>query len=145
MVEPQPSKLAMRVRSPSPAPVGLIPVEGTTLSSQRGCELPGGSQALQYFPEFWLQLCECMVQGEHISAQAEEFSLSVSTLQKWRRQARVDAGREAGLSSGGVDPRCEARRRVKELEAELIVVKAANALLAEGGADPKERSRLSEV
>jgi hypothetical protein len=40
---------------------------------------------------------------------------------------------------------CEARRRVKELEAELIVVKAANALLAEGGADSKERSRLSEV
>ena len=46
MVEPQPSKLAMRVRSPSPAPVGLIPVEGTTLSYQNGRELPGGSHAV---------------------------------------------------------------------------------------------------
>ena len=98
----------------------------------------------QYSPEFRLQLCERMLQGERISSLAEEFSLSVSTLQKWRRQARIDAGREAGIKSGDVDPLAEARRRIKELEAELTLVKAASALFAEGGADPKESSRLSE-
>ena len=41
--------------------------------------------------------------------------------------------------------RCSpARRRVKELEAELKAVKAASALFEEGGADPKGSSRLSE-
>ena len=33
---------------------------------------------------------------------------------------------------------------IKELEAELKLVKAASALFAEGGVDPKGSSRLSE-
>ncbi len=48
----------------------------------------------QYSPEFRLQLCERMLAGERISSLAEEFSLSVSTLQKWRRQAIVSEYRK---------------------------------------------------
>lgn len=99
----------------------------------------------QYSSEFRLRVCERMLEGERVAALAEECAISVHTLYKWRRQALIDAGREAGIKSGDVDPLADARRRVKELEAELTLVKAASALFAEGGADPKESSRLSEV
>jgi transposase len=74
----------------------------------------------------------------------EEYSLWAATLYKWCRQACIDAGREAGLASGDVDQLAQARRRIKELEAELVLVKAATALFNEGGVDPKGSSRLSE-
>jgi len=99
----------------------------------------------QYSTEFRLRICERMLAGEDVAALSDEHSISVNTLYKWRRQARIDAGREAGIVSGDIDPLADARRRIKELEAELVLVKAASALFAEGGADPKESSRLSEV
>ncbi|MDE3082117.1 MAG: transposase [Acidobacteriota bacterium] len=86
-----------------------------------------------------------MLDGDRVASLAEELSISVHTLYKWRRQARIDAGREAGIKSGDVDPLADARRRIKELESELAVVKAASALFAEAGGDPKGSSRLSEV
>ncbi len=99
----------------------------------------------QYSTEFRLRICGRMLDGERVTSLAEECSISVHTLYKWRRQALIDAGREAGIKSGDVDPLADARRRIKDLEAELTLVKAASALFAEGGADPKGSSRLSEV
>jgi len=99
----------------------------------------------QYSTEFRLHVCERMLDGERVASLADEFSISVHTLYKWRRQARIDAGREAGIKSGGVDPLADARRRIRELDAELTLVKAASVLFAEGGVDPKGSSRLSEV
>lgn len=99
----------------------------------------------QYSTEFRLAVCERLLEGERVQSIAGELSISVHTLYKWRRQARIDAGREAGIKSGEVDPLAQARRRIKELEAELVLVKAASALFAEGGGDPKGSSRLSEV
>jgi transposase-like protein len=86
-----------------------------------------------------------LLAGEEVASLAIELDISANTLYKWRRQARIDAGREAGIVSGDVDPLADARRRIKELEAELTLVKAASALFAEGGADPKGSTRLSEV
>lgn len=99
----------------------------------------------QYSTEFRLRVCERLLDGDRVASLAEELSISVHTLYKWRRQARIDAGREAGIKSGDVDPLADARRRIKELESELAVVKAASALFAEAGGDPKGSSRLSEV
>jgi len=42
------------------------------------------------------------------------------------------------------DPLLQARRRIKELEAELKLVKAASALFEEGAISPKGSSRLFE-
>ena len=53
-------------------------------------------------------------------------------------------GQRPGLKSYEADPLAAARRRIKELEAELKVVKAASALYEEGEVDPKGSSRLSE-
>jgi transposase-like protein len=66
------------------------------------------------------------------------------TLYKWRRQALIDAGQRSGAKSYEADPLLQARRRIKELEAELKAVRAASALFEEGGPDPKGSSRLFE-
>ena len=90
------------------------------------------------------QLCERMLAGEALKDLAASSGVSVNTLQKWRRQALIDAGRRPGAKSYEADPLLAARRRIKELEAALKVVKAASELFEEGAADPKGSSRLSE-
>ncbi|HYA44836.1 MAG TPA: hypothetical protein VED59_04455 [Acidimicrobiales bacterium] len=56
----------------------------------------------------------------------------------------IDAGRRPGAKSHEADHLLQARRRIKELEAELEVVKAASALFEGGAVDPKGSTRLSE-
>jgi len=84
-----------------------------------------------------------MLAGEAIKDLAQSSGVSENTLQKWRRQALVDAGRAPGAKSYEVDELLKARRRIKELESELKIVKQASALFEEGGVDPKGSSRLS--
>jgi transposase len=89
------------------------------------------------------QACERMLAGEPVLELSEELRIGYGTLYKWRRQARIDAGQSPGVKSYEADPLEQARRRIKELEAELKAVKAASALFEED-ADPKGSSRLSE-
>ena len=88
--------------------------------------------------------CERMLAGESIKEVAEELGVSANTLYKWRRQALIDSGRRPGVKSYEADPLHQARRRIKELEAELEIVKAASALFEEGAVDPKGSTRLSD-
>ena len=91
------------------------------------------------------QICERMLAGEKIKDLVEELKISDHTLYRWRRQARIDAGQSPGQKSYEADPLAAARRRIKELEAELQLVKAASELFAEGEAvSPKGSTRLSE-
>jgi transposase-like protein len=73
-----------------------------------------------------------------------ELGICDHTLYRWRRQAQIDAGQRPGAKSFEADPLQGARRRIKELEAELKMVKAASALFEEGAVDPKGSTRLSE-
>lgn len=88
--------------------------------------------------------CERMLAGEAVKDLVVELGISQFTLYKWRRQALIDAGQRPGLKSYEADPLEAARRRIKELEAEVKVVKAASDLFQEGAADPKASTRLSE-
>ncbi len=90
------------------------------------------------------QTCERMLSGEAVKDLAAELGISARTLYKWRRQALIDAGRRPGTKSFEADPLAQARRRIKELEAELKLVKTASALFEEGTLDPKGSTRLSE-
>ena len=68
----------------------------------------------------------------------------IETLYRWRRQAFIDTGQRPGIKSFEADPLAAARRRIKELEAEVEMVKAASAIFEEGEVGPKGNSRLSE-
>jgi transposase-like protein len=97
-----------------------------------------------YPAELRRRTSERMVAGEAVKDLVAELGISEITLYRWRRQALIDGGQRPGLKSYEVDPLLAARRRIKELEAELKVVKAATALFEEGTLDPKGSSRLSE-
>jgi transposase-like protein len=98
-----------------------------------------------YPAELRRQACERMVAGEAVKDLIAELGISEHTLYRWRRQALIDAGQRPGAKSYEADPLEAARRRIKELEAELKLVKAASALFEEGEAiSPKASTRLSE-
>jgi transposase-like protein len=85
-----------------------------------------------------------MLAGEAVKDLVVELGICDHTLYRWRRQALIDAGQRPGARSFEADPLGAARRRIKELEAELKMVKAASALFEEGAVDPKGSTRLSE-
>ncbi len=97
-----------------------------------------------YPAELRRRTCERMLAGKSVKELEAELGIHNVTLYKWRRQALIDAGERPGLKSYEADPLLAARQRIKELEAELKVVKAASALFEEGAVDPKGSSRLSE-
>ena len=50
-----------------------------------------------------------------------ELGIANATLNKWQRQALIDAGRRPGAKSFAADPLVQARRRIKELEGSTAV------------------------
>jgi transposase len=97
-----------------------------------------------YPAELRRRACERMLAGEAVKDVADELDIPIETLDRWRRQALIDAGQRPGAKSFEADPLAQARRRIKELEAELKMVKAASAIFEEGEVDPKGSSRLSD-
>ncbi len=96
-----------------------------------------------YAHDFRREVSERLLAGEVVKDLADEFDVSEHTLYRWRHAARSDAGLSPGGKSYEPDPLVAARRRIKELEAELDLVRKASELFEEG-VDPKGSSRLSE-
>ena len=74
---------------------------------------------------------------------AAELEVSEQTIYTWRRQARIDAGLEAGVTTGERSELEAAKRRIRELETELAIHRRATELLKEKS-DPKGRTRRSK-
>jgi|SRR5271163_2349248 len=101
--------------------------------------------AFTYSTPFREAACLRMLAGERVGALADELKVSAGTLYRWKRQALVDAGRKPGVKSYQPDELDRARRRIKDLEAELELVKAASALFnGEEVVRPKSSARSSE-
>jgi transposase len=96
-----------------------------------------------YPAELRRRACERMLAGHAVKDLTDELDVPMETLYRWRRQALIDVGQRPGAKSFEADPLAQARRRIKELEAELKMVKAASAIFEEGEVDPKGSSRLS--
>ena len=69
-----------------------------------------------------------MLAGERVEAVAGELGVSLATLYRWKHQGLIDAGRKPGVKSYEPDELERARQRIKDLESELELVKAATAL-----------------
>ncbi len=59
--------------------------------------------------------------GRKVSEIAVEFEVSEQTIYTWRRQARIDAGLEAGVTTSELFELAAAKRRIRELETELAI------------------------
>lgn len=95
-----------------------------------------------YPPEFRRRVLDLVESGRKIAEVAEDLGISDQTIYTWRRQDRIDRGLEAGLSSAEKAELVAARKRIRELEAELAVHRRATELL-KGDTDPKGGSRPS--
>lgn len=96
-----------------------------------------------YPPEFRQRVVALVEGGRKVSEVAAELGISEQTIYTWRRQARIDAGLEAGVTTGERAELEAAKRRIRELETELAIHRRATELLKEKS-DPKGRTRRSK-
>ncbi len=67
--------------------------------------------------------------GRSIIDVARDLGISAQSIHVWRRQDRIDKGREPGLSSAEKPELTAATQRVTELEAELAIHRRSAELL----------------
>jgi transposase-like protein len=95
-----------------------------------------------YPPEFRRRVLDLVEGGRKVSEIAAELGVSEQTIYTWGRQARIDAGLEAGITTSEQAELVAARRRIRELETELAIHRRATELLKEK-TRPKGRTRRS--
>lgn len=95
-----------------------------------------------YPGEFRRRVVDLVEGGRRVAEVAAELGISDQSIYTWRRQARIDAGVEPGLTSGEKAELVAARRRIRELEIEVAIHRRATELL-KGEASPKGDSRRS--
>ena len=96
-----------------------------------------------YPPEFRRRVIDLIEGGRKVAEVAVELEVSEQTIYTWRRQARIDAGLEAGVTTFELAELTAAKRRIRELETELAIHRRATDLLKEK-TGPKGRSRRSK-
>jgi transposase-like protein len=96
-----------------------------------------------YPPEFRRRVVDLAEGGRKVSEIASEIGVSEQTIYVWRRQARIDAGLETGVTTSEQAELAVANRRIRELETELAIHRRATELLKETS-DPKGRTRRSK-
>src|SRR5579859_7053358 len=65
-----------------------------------------------------------------IAAVSSRLGMSAETLRKWIRQAEVDEGKAPGVSRGESAEIRELRRKIRELEQTIEILRAASAFFA---------------
>lgn len=96
-----------------------------------------------YPPEFRRKVVALVEGGRKVSEVAAELAVSEQTIYTWRRQSRIDAGIEPGVTTAEHAELEAAKRRIRELETELAIHRRATELLKEN-TDPKGRTRRSK-
>jgi transposase len=95
-----------------------------------------------YPPEFRRRVLDLLAAGRRVADLARDLGVTNQTIYTWRRQEAIDRGLVPGLTSVEREELAAAKRRIKELEAELEIHRRASELLAERS-DPKDGSRQS--
>ena len=100
----------------------------------------GGPGRRGYPAEFRRRVIDLLATGQKVADLARDLGISEQAIYGWRRQERIDRGLEPGLSTLEYAELVAAKRRIRELEAELAVHRRAAELLKETSA-PKGGSR----
>ena len=95
-----------------------------------------------YPPEFRRRVLDLVAAGRKVVDLARDLGISDQTIYSWRRQEAIDRGLVPGLTSVERAELEAAKRRIRELEAELAIHRRASELLAERS-DPNGGSRPS--
>ena len=95
-----------------------------------------------YPSEFRHRVLDLLAAGRKVSDLARDLGVSEQTIHTWRQQDRIDRGLVPGLTSAEREELAAAKRRIRELEAEVEIHRRASELLTERS-DPKGGSRRS--
>src|ERR1035437_7562620 len=95
-----------------------------------------------YPPEFRRRVLGLLAVGRRVTDLARDLGVSDQTIYAGRRQEEIDRRLVAGLTSAEREELAAAKRRIRELEAELAIHRRASELLAEHS-HPKGGSRRS--
>ena len=87
-------------------------------------------------------MVDLLATGRKVADVARDLGVSEQAIYGWRRQERIDRGLEPGLSTLERVELAAAKRRIRELEAELAVHRRAAERLKETN-DPQGGSRPS--
>ena len=102
----------------------------------------GGPGRRGYPAEFRRRVVDLLAAGRKVADVARDLGVSEQAIYGWRRQERIDRGLEVGVSTLERAELAAAKRRIRELEAELAVHRRAAELLKETS-HPKVGSRPS--
>ena len=94
-----------------------------------------------YPAEFRARAVALVRAGKEQKQTATELGIHPVTLSKWVKQDRVDRCEIPGLSSTESAALRAARRRIRELETELVIIRQAAKFLGEDRPRPKGSSR----
>lgn len=95
-----------------------------------------------YPAEFRRRVLDLLAAGRRVTDLARDLGVSDQTIYSWRHQERIDQGLVAGLTSAERTELTAAKRRIRELEAELEIHRRATDLLVDRS-HPKGASRQS--
>jgi putative transposase len=99
----------------------------------------GGMGRCGYPPEFRRKVLDLVAAGWKVAGIARDLGISDQTIYSWRWQDRIDRGVEAGLTSGEKAELAAAKRRIAQLEAELVVHRRATERLKKEAVRPQAR------
>ena len=102
----------------------------------------GGPGRRGYPGELRRRVVDLLATGRKVADVARDLGVSEQAIYGWRRQEQIDRGLEPGLSTAEKAELAAAKRRIRELGAELAVHRRAAELLKETS-DPNVGSRPS--
>ena len=94
------------------------------------------------FPaEFRLRAVALVRAGKPITTAAVQLGVSAAALHKWVRQDQIDRGERPGITTPETAELSKAKKRIRQLETEVEILKIAAKLLGEDRPGPKGFTR----
>lgn len=94
------------------------------------------------FPaEFRLRAVALARAGKPITTAAVQLGVSAAALHKWVRQDQIDRGERPGVTTPETEELSKAKKRIRQLETEVEILKIAAKLLGEDRPGPKGFTR----
>lgn len=95
----------------------------------------------QYPDEFRAGTVALVRSGQTVRKTAEDLGISDSCLCSWVKQGRIERGEIEGVSRAESGELREAKRRIRELEDEVEILRRASELLGSSAQHPKGSTR----
>lgn len=94
-----------------------------------------------YPAEFRARAVALVRAGKSVREVARDLDISQSGLHRWVHQDRIDRGEKPGMTTREHADLVSAKRRIRQLESELEILRDASTIYEEMKGDPKDRSR----